>query len=367
MKRKLFMSVFAGITAVMLSACGAADNPAPGAQAQEPAIIGAADTPVAYEATANEGAVIGAFVTVRDTLGNEVVVQQYPTTMAVYDFSILDMIYDIGFERTGINRLITPNQDGLPDALSFFRDDDTGLVVTGGSLHFVDWDVLDLLQPEVVVLGARSFGMNAAGERLSPDERAVLTSDTEERYSGTSFIRLAVSTTDPDFLGDMEANAVALAGMFPSLSNDILGRLESLQNDIVELREEAQQLDETVLVITMDSPTTISVNHPGSRFGMIYDQFGFTPVDSEASGDAATVSAEYVLRQNPDIIFLMAGIRGSDSGPAIENFLSDPSIAQTTAGQNNRIYLLTPDAWHTMTGGFGATEQMLEDLRQALN
>ena len=294
------------------------------------------------------------------------VVQQYPTTVAIYDYSILDMLYDIGFERTGINRLIVPNPSNLPDALEFFRDAGTDLVVSGGSLHFVDWDVLDLLQPEVVVLGARSFGMNAAGERLSSDESLALRGDTEDRYSGTAFIRLAVNNNDPDFLVDMESNAHAVAGIFPSLADDILARLEGLKAEVAYVNSRAQELGKRTLLISMDSPTTISVNHPGSRFNMIYDEFGFTPVDSE-SRDAATVSPEYVLRQNPEIIFLMPGIRGADGDAALENFMSDPNIMQTTAAQNGNIYLLTPDAWHTMTGGFSATETMIEDLKQALN
>ena len=363
MKKKLLTITLMGAMALTLAACGTAaadtsntDN-SNTVHANAPVLTGGGDAGNAETAGPT-------FVTITDTNGDQIVVQQYPTVVAIYDYSVLDILYDIGFERTGITRLITPNQAGIPDSLSFFRYSD--MVVTGGSLHWVDWDVLDLLQPQLVVLGARSFGMNAAGERLNDDDRATLVSDTLGRYSNTAFARLAVSTTETDFFRDVETNVTALAAIFPSLADDLFNRLEELKAGVADVHARAQASGLTSLLISMDSPTDISAHHPGSRFAMFYDEFGMIPVDTETTG-AATVSSEYLLMQNPDVIFLMPGIRGADGDAASENFFNDPSVLRTNAAQNGRIYFLSPDAWHSTTGGFSATARMIEDINQFLD
>lgn len=365
MKKKLLAISLMGTMALTLSACGATADGATTDTGNAAAVLQQTQSET-NSTTATEENAGPTFVTITDTNGTEMLVQQYPTVMAIFDYSILDILYDIGFERTGITRLITPNKDGLPDSLSFFRDASNDLVVTGGSLHWVDWDVLDLLQPQVVVLGARSFGMNAAGERLDPDERAALTNDTLGRFSNTAFPRLAVSSTDVDFFRDMETNVNALAAIFPSLADDIFSRFEELRAGVADVHARAQASGKTSLLISMDSPTAISAHHVGSRFAMFYNELGMIPVDTESTG-AATVSSEYLLMQNPDVIFLMPGIRGADGDAATQNFMNDASVQRTTAAQNGHIYFLTPDAWHTTTGGFSATQGMIDDINQFLD
>ena len=44
--------------------------------------------------------------------------------------------------------------------------------------------------------------------------------------------------------------------------------------------------------------------------------------------------------------------------------MNDPIIKQTTAAQNGDIYVLSGNAWYTMTGGISATETMIADLNQ---
>jgi iron complex transport system substrate-binding protein len=307
-------------------------------------------------------------VTVLDTDRAEVTVPVNPRTVAIYDYSILDMLYNAGFESTGIERLIVPTKDTLPPALSFYAEQGDDKVVSGGSLFYVDWDVLDLLQPELVILGGRSFGMNASGERLGSDDAAKFKTDTLGRYPGAAFIKLSVNAANSRLTEDIENNATALAAIFPGAADAINEKLGAVKAGIAEIRGKAQASGKTALFAMMVDQTTLSVFNPGSRFGMLYDDFGFAPADADGvewtDAHGFDVRAEYVLEKNPDVIFLLDRSATVGTGAGAENFMNDPIIARTKAAENGDIYVLTGDAWYTMTGGFSAAEAMIADLNQ---
>ncbi|MDR2421691.1 MAG: ABC transporter substrate-binding protein [Oscillospiraceae bacterium] len=322
----------------------------------------------APEASPDETPEATGFVTVLDTDRAEALVPVNPKTVAIYDYSILDILYNAGFENTGIERLIVPTKDTLPPDLSFYSEQGEDKVVSGGSLFYVDWDVLDLLQPELVILGGRSFGMNASGERLGSDDAAKFKTDTLGRYPGAAFVKLSVNAANARLTEDIENNASALASIFPGAAAAIEEKLAAVKAGIAEIHDKAQASGKTALFAMMVDQTTLSVFNPGSRFGMLYDDFGFTPADDGAvewtDAHGFDVRAEYVLEKNPDVIFLLDRSATVGTGAGAENFINDPIIARTNAAQNGDIYVLTGDAWYTMTGGFSAAEAMISDLNQ---
>jgi len=331
----------------------------------------AADSPADDSPTENVDAVetddaTGEVVTIVDFEGESIEVQTNPTVVAIYDFGVLDILYNIGFERTGIETLIIPNSTGgLPASLSYFEDAD--FVHTGGTLFYVDRDVLDLMQPELVILGARAFGMNAAGERLDDDDRNAFRDETLERYEDTTWIRLGPGR-EINLVDDMAKSAEALALIFPDLAEDIMAELDSIIADIEEVHELASASDSTAIFTMMMDATSLSVFNPGSRFNMLYEEFGFTPADPDASLEFTDqhgfdVRAEYLLSIDPDVIFVLDRSNNMvGPGPAFENIMVDPIVAQTSAAQNGNIIPLDPTSWYTITGGFGAARQMIADL-----
>ncbi|MFV0413897.1 MAG: ABC transporter substrate-binding protein [Oscillospiraceae bacterium] len=357
MKNKVLSSLLAAALALSLAAC--ASSPASSSQPE------AASASVSSEADATGTA------TVLDFDRNDVEVPQNPTRVAIYDYSILDMLENVGFENTGIEQLVVPAKDSLPDELSFFKEQGDDTVVSGGSLFYIDWDVLDIVQPEIVILGARSFGMNAAGERLSAEDNAKFKEDTLARYPDTTFIKLATNASNSQLWDDIQNNATALAGIFPSVAPALESKLAELETELADIKTKAEATGSTALFAMMVDQTTLSVFNPNSRFDMLYEEFGFAPVDSEAvaweDSHGFDVRAEYVLEKNPDVIFLLDRSATVGSGAGAENFINDPVIAKTTAAQNGDIYVLSGNAWYTMTGGFTATETMIADINQYLD
>lgn len=322
---------------------------------------------VSSEAPAGEPSL----VKVTDSDGAEVTVRQNPKTVAIYDYSILDILQSVGFEKTGIQQLIVPTKEKLPEALAYYKNLPNDKVVTGGNLFYVDWDVLDLAKPDLVIFGARSFKTNAAGESLSKEDAEKYVSDTRERYAEASFVKLSTNASNSQLTKDIENNVAALAAIFPELKPELESKLAKIKSDMATIHDKAQASGKKALFAMMVDQSTLSVFNPDSRFDMLYEDFGFIPVDGGAvkwtDQHGFDVRAEYVLEKNPDVIFLLDRSATVGTGAGAENFMKDPIIAKTQAAINKQIYVLTGDAWYTMTGGFSATESMIADLNQYIS
>ena len=358
--------IFLLLVMLLLAACGtSADAPnEPEAPEAAPAAAGAVATPiVAQDRT---------FVDVVDFYNNTVTVMQNPTSVAIFDFGILDMLYSIGFENTGIETLIVPTMDTLPDNLSWFRDggDENTTVVTGGTLFYIDWDILDFVRPELVILGVRSFGMNAAGDRLSPDEALDFQHDTLNRYTDTAFMWLTIDARNANLTRDMRANAFSLAQIFPDIGDLLFDEINAIEEEMAAIREVTTASGMEAAFIMMLDPATMTIFLDDSRFGFLFDEFGFAPLsmDLEAWTDqhGFAIQSEFLLEHNPDVIFLLDRTEPETGlGAATDNFMNDAIIQRTDAFINGHIYsgLPMPD-WYTVVGGFGSARRMMADVQR---
>jgi ABC-type enterochelin transport system substrate-binding protein len=311
------------------------------------------------------------FVTVTDLRGDTIEdVPVNPTVVAIYCFGVLDTLYRAGWENTGIELLIVPSKDTLPDELGWFRDQPNESVVNGGTLHWVDWGVLDMAQPQLVITGQRSFAMDHNEQRLEGDEIAALRADTQERYDGTAFVHLG-QDVDISQLENVERIASTLAQIFPDTANYLNTTFETFDGQIEATRASVEEIGATAMVVTLHSPFEFSVDvGTGMRTNVVFNTFGFTnPAVAEAdtalfgTGDAST---ELVLRINPDVIFILPHSALADASAAINNFTSDSVIQSTNAYVDNNIFVLQQAPWHTLTTGFTGMEAMINDVQQFL-
>ncbi|MCL2226379.1 MAG: ABC transporter substrate-binding protein [Oscillospiraceae bacterium] len=377
MKKAILTLALAAMMILALAACGGTQpvvvSPGSPPAAGQPAETGAQPT-AAYDEEEYEEEYVPegpVYVTITDFNDNVVQVRQNPTTVAIYDQGILDMLYSVGFERTGIERLIVPSPDTMPDVLSWFRDDGGEVtIVNGGTLFYVDWDVLDLMVPELVILGARSFGMNAAGDRLAAEDVDQFRADTEARYSETSFIRLTINARNSDLLNDMRNNAYALAQIFPAIGDDLMEEIASIEREMAAIAEATSNSGLSTVFVMMTTPTTFSVFLENSRFDMMYEEFGFIPLEMDlelwTDQHGFDAQSEFLLEQNPDVIFLLDRTEPATGlGAATENFMNDPIIARTSAAVNGHIYSGLPMAeWYTVVGGIQSAWRMIEDVNR---
>jgi len=363
--------------ALAITACGA--DSAPVAQPPEavPPVVAAVEAPPAVAqvpAPADDPAPEvrpRELVTITDFNGNVVQVRQNPSVVAIYDQGILDMMYTIGFDRFGIETLIVPNPSGLPSVLQGINNIPDLRIFDGGTLFYVNWDVLDLVPPELIILGARSFGMNAQGDRLSPEDNADFRARTEERYQETAFIRLTINAQDSDLLNDIRRNAESLALIWPHVADDLAAEIDAIEAGMAYVHAVAQESGYRTVFLMMTTPTNLSLFLANSRMDMVYEEFGFIPAVPPEDLGAFTDQhgfesrAEFVLALNPDVIFLLDRNEMNDNIPESAGhaaLLSDPIIQRTNAFVNGHIYALYPQEWYTVVGGFGSARQMIADM-----
>ena len=310
-------------------------------------------------------------VTYFDAAGNanEATVLQNPTSVAVFDWSILDILYTIGWENTGIETLVIPTNE-LPAEVSWFAEQD--FVITGGTLHYVNWDVLDLLQPELVILGTRSFAHNAAGETTSPEVRAELQETASTNYPDTAFVRLTQNSARSNLINDTAHNVYVLQQIFPNIADELQAHLDASTERLKYVGNMVRESETTALFV-MVWADRMSIFLPESRFHMIYDEFGFTSPTDELPewGDqhGFDARAEFILSVNPDVLLVLdrTDMASPTGGVGLANFMADSIIQNTAAAQNGHIYVLEGNAWYTVTGGLRAIDTKIENITKFAN
>lgn len=269
-----------------------------------------------------------------------------PKIVAVFALEVVDIFDYVGLEEAGIELLGLPKQN-LPSFLSKYSSETYPNV---GTLFEVNKDALDLLIPDLIIIGGRS---------------ATLYDSLKKDYPYADI--LDVSNSNPYSLDNQKKVFENLGKIFPNIKDSLNNKMDEFETNINELKIKASGKDALFLLV---NGTALSVFGAGSRYGTLYEDFGFDPSDPSIGVTAAhgnTVTVEYVSQVNPTYIFLMdRGVATGASG-STDQVLNNQLIKETTAGINGNIYLLTPEVWYILPGGITSTEVMISDITAALN
>lgn len=291
------------------------------------------------EEATNQGEESPETVEILDSADHTVEVPADPERVAVFDNAQIDNLdaLDLG------DRIVVTASSNLPDYLSEYKE-----VEVAGTLHEVDLEITNANDPDLAIVAARS---SASFEALSD---FVPTLDFS-LSKATPFESITYNFTELSKIFNKEEAAEA-----------ILAELEQEQE---ELQQAAADSELNALMV-MYNEGSLSVYGPDSRFSHVYDDFGFTPAaeDIEASTHGMEVSYEYLIQEDPDVIFVLDRTIAisedlNDVANVTSSFEENPLIEETTAYQNGQIYYLTPDTWYLSNGGVQAYQQMMDDVR----
>ncbi len=126
-------------------------------------------------------------------------------------------------------------------------------------------------------------------------------------------------------------------------------------------------MDEKALVI-LSNDDKISAYGPKSRFGLIHDVFGVKPVDEkiEASTHGMSVSFEYVVENDPDILYVVDRSAVVDGESSAKQVVENKLVEKTKAYKNDRIVYLNPEIWYLSGGGLISVEMMVDEIAESL-
>jgi iron complex transport system substrate-binding protein len=261
-------------------------------------------------------------------------VEKAPGTIVTFDLATLDTLTALGVPVAGIPEIKLP---AYLDALA-----DTPKL---GSLFEPDYEAVAAAAPDLIVVASRSAPKLAELSRIAPT--IDLTADPAAPVaSAARNVRTLAAITG------REAEAEAA-----------LARLDA---SIAALRETAATAGRGLVVMTTGGK--ISAYGPGSRFGMIFADFGVTPADASVAlgTHGQPVSFEYLLETDPDWLFVVdrdAAI--GEEGTAARELLDNPLVAQTTAWTKGQVVYLDSAAWYLVGGGLTALQASVDQIADA--
>ncbi len=289
------------------------------------------------------GAAGGPTVTVTDATGAQVEVPADPQVVVTTDWSVARTLNDLGVQL-----------DGVPAATAGLPDDMAGLadVPSVGSVREPDFEAISALEPDLVIIAGRSGTPEVLAEMKKITPNVV---DMSARWE------------DPaDQLPTIAERVVDLGAIF--------GEEEQAQQQVDDalagVEEIAGQVGDTTAMFVQVSGGTVSAYGPGSRFGVVYEDFGFAdtgaPVDSE-NEHGQEISQEFFTQYNPDVLLVLDRSQaiGEKAQGALE-VLNNGLVDTTTAAQDERIAQVDGFSWYIANNAPASLAQMVEDVKQTL-
>ncbi|RKQ33178.1 siderophore ABC transporter substrate-binding protein [Oceanobacillus halophilus] len=269
---------------------------------------------------------------------DETEVPKNPQNVVVFDFGILDTLDKLGIEVAGVAQSGT-----IPSYLDKYASEDYENI---GSLKEPDFEKIAEINPDVIIISARQAELYDQLSEIAPT------------------IHLGVDTTR--YMDSFKENMEKVGQIFEK-EEEIEAKLAAIDESIAALSDKASETDEKALII-LANDDKISAYGPSSRFGIIHDVFGVTPADDsiEASTHGMNVSFEYVMEQDPDLLYVIdrAAVVGGDS--AAKEIVENELTKKTKAFQNDKVYYLDPDYWYLSGGGLVSVSEMVQQIEETI-
>ena len=260
-----------------------------------------------------------------------------PETVVVFDLGVLDLLNSLGVSVAGVPT------GPKPAYLSAYDGDAYAKV---GTLFEPNYEAVNALSPDLILVGPRSAPKLGDLSRIAPT--------------------LDMSFDPANQLESIAAHAHLIGQIFDkdAEAGELLAALGAKLKDLRALTAGAGTGQ---LILTTGG--RMSAFGPGSRFGILYDEFGVTPaapsLDIGTHGQA--ISNEFLLETDPDWLFVLdrdAAI-GHDSAAA-RALLDNAIMHRTKAWQQDRIVYLSSDAWYLGGGGLEALNRSMDDIFSAM-
>ncbi|WP_347230875.1 siderophore ABC transporter substrate-binding protein [Bacillus sp. LL01] len=329
LKRSLMFMFVLVILTIALVACGS-DNATE--TISEAEVEAEEKTEEVVEEEENDEASGSTELTITHDLG-EAVVPKNPEKVVVFDMGVLDTL-----DTLGVDVMALP-QENVPDYLEKYKGED---YQNAGTLFEPDFEAIYGMEPDLIIISGRASEAYEELNEIAPT------------------IFMGVDTTN--YVKSFKENVTTLAEIFEK--EDVASeKIAEIEQSIDDLYETATAKEASGLLI-MANDGDISAYGPGSRFGLLHDDFGVAPTDEtiEVSNHGQNISFEYIVEQDPEYLFVIdraAVVGGETSGQqTIENEL----VQTTRAYEEGKIVYLDAVNWYITSGGLTAVSEMVQEV-----
>ncbi|WP_203340476.1 siderophore ABC transporter substrate-binding protein [Planococcus beijingensis] len=276
-------------------------------------------------------------MTVKHEFG-ETTFDKNPEKVVVFDYGVLDSM-----DKLGIEAVAGVPQESLPAYLEKFEDVEKYENV--GTLKEADFEAINAMEPDLIIISGRQADMYNEFADIAPT------------------IHMAVDTTK--YMESFKSNMNTLGEIFGK-EDQVTEELAAIDAQIEEVKATVSESDEKAL-ITLANEGKVSAYGAASRFGIIHDVFGVKQADEgiEASTHGQSISFEYILETNPDMMFVVDRNAAVGNEASAADSLENELVQKTNAYKNDKIIYLDPDFWYLSGGGLQSVSQMVKDIESA--
>jgi len=280
-------------------------------------------------------------VTITDSQAREVEVPLEPQSVAIRTLS------DLGVE---VDAVPVPNGD-LPEDLSGYASDEVEKV---GDVFEPDYEAIAAMEPDLVVVGSRS-GTPEVVEEFEKFTPAVLD--------------MSVRTEDPAEMLDETGQRVRQLGEVFDNTEEAEQQMSDLEEQVEQTRAEVEGEGRSAMFVQV-SEGTVGAYGPTSRFGLLYEGFGFAPTDAPIDDEGShgeEISQEFFVEYNPGALFVLDRSKaiGQDDTPALD-VLDNDLVGSTDAATDDRIVEVDGFSWYLAPNAPSSLQQMVDDVRETL-
>ncbi len=273
-----------------------------------------------------------------DTVIGKQMVPQNPQRVAVLDYASLDTLRELGVK----DRIVGVSKTKFPTYLNEFADDKYAHL---GELPEPAFEKINEINPDLIIASTRQKKVLDRLKGIAPV--LYLENDFNNQYAS------------------IKRNVLALGKVFDkeAQAKEKLAILDKQISALASLTK-----GKTALVALVNE-SNISAYGDNSRYAMVYQNFGFTPIDTTltASTHGNRVSFEYVAEKNPDYLLVVDRTAAiTDKANNAQTVLDNAIINKTKAAQQKHIVYLDSATWYLAFGGLEATNKMVKELEAAV-
>lgn len=278
-------------------------------------------------------------VQITDANGEKAELKKNPKRVVVFDYGVADILKNLGVDAV----VGLPKNGKMPEILSNYSDDKYTNV---GSLKETDFEAVESLNPDLIIIGGRQAEDIDNFKEIAPT------------------VNLAVD--GQDYMNSFKTVVTDLGNLFDK-QDEAKKAIDEIEAKIAKVNKTVTEKGLTASVV-MANEGSISVFSAKSRYGLIYNGLGFTEADKniDDSTHGQQVSFEYFLENKSDYVFVVDRGAVTGKGEAASKLFDNEVMNKTEVSKNGNIVYLNSVIWYTMTGGIESTNQMIDEIADAV-
>lgn len=278
-------------------------------------------------------------VQITDANGEKAELKKNPKRVVVFDYGVADILKNLGVDAV----VGLPKNGKMPEILSNYSDDKYTNV---GSLKETDFEAVESLNPDLIIIGGRQAEDIDSFKEIAPT------------------VNLAVD--GQDYMNSFKTVVTDLGNLFDK-QDEAKKAIDEIEAKIAKVNKTVTEKGLTASVV-MANEGNISAFSAKSRYGLIYNGLGFAEVDKniDDSTHGQQVSFEYFLENKSDYVFVVDRGAVTGKGEAASKLFDNEVMNKTEVAKNGNIVYLNSVIWYTMTGGIESTNQMIDEIADAV-